>query len=199
MPEEYPSPEKTQAPAPALAALREARYAIAMASVVFALSILIGYSRPEAFSFLMEMLEDLAEQVEGRGFIGTALFIFSNNLKAAAVALLLGSIFGLVPVAHASANGVVIGMVAASMANGKGLLIFAMGLLPHGILEIPAMLLAWGLGIWLGSWPMLGDGRRFSERVSMAARAALHYIVPLLAGAALIEAFLIQLLQRSAS
>ena len=177
-----------------LQTLREARKAIALAAVAFVVSIFIGFANPHVFDALLGVLEELVENIEGKGFAQVALFIFINNLKAAGMALLLGPVFGLIPIFQASANGVLIGIVAAETLASKGSLLIMLAVMPHGAFEIPAVVISWGLGIWLGSWPLLKDGRRMPERIKMAAGVFVRIVVPLLCIAAVIEAAFISTL-----
>ncbi len=181
--------------APSRHALRLARSPIAAITAILATSIIVGISWPDGFSHLLEELEGLAAEIKSRDFIGTVLFIFLNNLKAASVAVVTGPLFGIIPVLQTVANGVIIGVVVQRAAETAGVLMTMLALLPHGIFEIPAMLISWGLGLWLGLWPFNKNNIKFRTRVSMAARAWLRYVVPLLAAAALIEGALISALK----
>ena len=172
-----------------------ARNPIGAVTAVLAVSMIVGLLWPEGFSLLLEELEGLASEIKSRDFIGTVVFIFFNNLKAAAVAVITGPLLGIIPVLQAAANGVIIGVVIRMAAESTGVLTTILGLFPHGIFEIPAMLISWGLGLWLGLWPFNKDNIKFTRRVSMAARAWLRYVVPLLAVAALIEGALISALK----
>jgi stage II sporulation protein M len=79
------------------------------------------------------------------------LFILWNNIRATAIGCALGVIpFLFVPALGAAVNGVAMGLVAAfsgDQALGAGKL--AAGILPHGILELPAVWLADALGLFL--------------------------------------------------
>ena len=64
--------------------------------------------------------------------------------------LLDGILFGLVPLIAVATNAYVLG-VAYLFASGKvGYLKAAKAVLPHGVLEIPAVILAASYGLWLG-------------------------------------------------
>ncbi len=183
-------------------ALVLARTQITAASLIFFSFVLLGlvYSdgpnRSGVFNFLREAIGELASKASGKGFIGITIFIFLNNLKAAFFAVILGPLFGVVPALQAAANGAIIGVVVREAASRTNALTLLVGLLPHGIFEIPAMLISWGLGIWLGLWPfksIRGDGLGFIGRFKMALGALLRIVLPLLAIAALIEGALISI------
>lgn len=83
----------------------------------------------------------------------TAHGILGNNARSAAVSMALGLLpFLFLPAFSLLVNGVVIGGVLAVVAGQQGasvgqLVVF--GLLPHGIFELPAILLAIAAGLWL--------------------------------------------------
>lgn len=74
-----------------------------------------------------------------------------NNLKSCLVAIFMGMIpFLFLPVLSIFINAFVIGVLGAFLnAAGLGLNFFIMGLLPHGILELPALLLSLSMGFYL--------------------------------------------------
>lgn len=126
-------------------------------------------------------------------------FIFLNNAIKSVLVMLLGAFFGLIPLIFLLINGMVLGFVVmVSHEQGENIaeLIFK-GLLPHGILELPAIVIAcaYGMkfgGLVIGSLFSLGAGKR--ER--LAARwehgmkqmlGAAFWIVILLFVAAAIE------------
>ena len=92
-------------------------------------------------------------------------------------------------------NGYVLG-VAYLFASGEvGYLQAAKTVLPHGVLEIPAVIIAAGYGLWLGvtfarriRWRNLVG---FGEQVIHAIRMYFKVAFPLFILAALIETFLI--------
>lgn len=120
------------------------------------------------------------------------LFIFLNNALKALIILLLGILFGLVPSIFIFVNGFAIGMIISVSLQKVGAAKVFLGLAPHGILEIPAILLAAGYGMWLGSvfYRSLKYGEPFKVPFLLALKKYLKVILPLLFLAAIIEAFL---------
>lgn len=176
-------------------ALRLAKKWIITSALILLVSIAIGAANPESFDIFFDALKSLAQEIKEKSFAGITVFIFFNNLKAAAFAVILGPAFALVPTMQATVNGLLIGAVVHKIAATNGIFTVVLGLLPHGVFEIPAMLIAWGLGIWLGLWPFKSTGPRLKERVKLAAMAFLYYVIPLLLGAAIIEGFLISMVR----
>jgi stage II sporulation protein M len=118
--------------------------------------------------------------------------IFLNNLFASTMALLLGVGFGIVPFIVVVMNGLVVGLVVhqAMLAGGPAFVIVA--ILPHGIIELPTVLVCIGVGFRLGHLMILTllgrDGDLGGEL--LAAIRLLRWVVLLLFIAAVIETFI---------
>ncbi|WP_172257374.1 stage II sporulation protein M [Saccharibacillus deserti] len=178
------------------------------ASALFVVAIVLGTLNADGLQrLLMSQLEGL------RGVAGTLedsehvelsffTFIFLNNAIKSLLVILLGAFFGLVPLVFLLLNGMVLGFVV-GLANEQGQnvmeLIF-LGLLPHGIIELPAIVIAcaYGLkfgGLVLGSLFSLGAdkrerlGARWEHGMRQMLNAAI-WIVILLFAAAIIESTL---------
>ncbi len=117
------------------------------------------------------------------------LFIFLNNAIKALLMMLGGILFGIIPVLFVLLNGYAIGVVVSVVIAGSGITSIILGLLPHGFLEIPAVLLAAGYGVWLGErfYRKFSEKKPITPALKIARRAFLHIILPLIAVAALIE------------
>jgi uncharacterized membrane protein SpoIIM required for sporulation len=119
--------------------------------------------------------------------------VTTNNIQVSFTAFALG-LFGVLPGALILAsNGVALGQAAAWMiAAGDGGRFFGL-ILPHGLLELSAIVIAGGAGMALGwAWIAPGDRRRsdaLAEEGRRAAAVVLGLIVTFLA-AGLIEGFL---------
>ena len=139
---------------------------------------------------IKQIISDLAEKTTNMNFFSLAVFIFSNNLKVSLIALFFGFFFGIVPIFLALSNGYVIGYVSKLVVNSEGVGSL-WRLLPHGIFEIPAVLISLGLGMKLGfSFFNLKPDKVFLERIYLSIKS-LIIIVLLLIIAAVIESGLI--------
>lgn len=121
-----------------------------------------------------------------------ALQLFLNNLEACILLFLGGGTFGLVTLFVLSFNGIVIGGIM-EVVRGKtdGLVMFA-AIVPHGIFELPAVLVSAALGLMLGRQVMLeliGQGDAAAQALWLS-RLFVRYVVPFIAFAACIEAFI---------
>lgn len=133
---------------------------------------------------------DLARQEGFELFIS----LFLHNLLIAFILFLSGFFFGLVPLFIIFLNGYVIGLVLEYAAFHHGIAVTLAGIIPHGIFEIPAILMASALGLFFG----VNVFQKFFEKRSIRLRSKLAlggelfilYVIPLLFIAALIESFI---------
>ncbi|HLM84466.1 MAG TPA: stage II sporulation protein M [Candidatus Bathyarchaeia archaeon] len=127
------------------------------------------------------------------------VYIFLNNSVKAFLVVLFGFFFGIVPIFFVFSNANVIGLVLAVFGAREGFLKVVLSLLPHGILEIPAILMASGYGLWLGVrfFRKLRYGEPFGEAFRFAMRKYFTVVFPLLLLAAFIEAYITTFLMRA--
>jgi stage II sporulation protein M len=166
---------------------RRAKTSVYLAIVVFVAGMAAGLLFPSRFEVLLDSLRIIAERLRGKGAGATVIVIFLRNFSAVTFSLLSGALLGIVPVIAAGVNGALAGVVV-SYGVKTGLLAVLGRLLPHGIFELPAIFLSWGMGIWLGAWPLRRDVHEtFWERLRGALIVLFSFIVPLLMIAAVIE------------
>jgi len=79
------------------------------------------------------------------------LLLLANNLRAYAVTMLYGLIpFVRLPALALGVNAVLLGGLAACYAaTDTTMLLYAASLLPHGIFELPALILAFSMGLYI--------------------------------------------------
>lgn len=155
---------------------------------------------PEQAQKIFDAFSELLKQkglVDSNGGI-TASSILENNAGSAAASMALGLLpFAFLPLISLLTNSLVIGGVLAVMA-AKGvsawrLVVF--GLLPHGIFEIPAIILGISAGLWLCLNMCRLALRRPSampleEALPSLLRLYLLIVLPLLIVAAAIEGYI---------
>lgn len=117
---------------------------------VFIASALIGLVFKENLAFIDKLIEKLIAQTMGLNTPEMIFFILQNNLLSSVLSILLGIFLGLFPLFSSITNGIVLGYVLGKTLEVAGILSW-WRLLPHGIFELPAIFISFGLGIKLGS------------------------------------------------
>jgi len=115
-------------------------------------------------------------------------FIFTNNVQSSFLGMMLGIAFGLFPLMALVINGYLLGFVANVSVKTEGIFVL-WRILPHGIFELPAVLISLGLGFRLGS-TLFRRNSSFRFDFFNSLRVFLLIILPLLIIAAIIEGFL---------
>lgn len=166
--------------------------------LLFIFSIFIGYFFPQLFSdYINEMLKQIVEKTKDMDVIKLFLFIFENNLKTSFMGMLLGIAFGFFPLLLSFFNGYILGYVSKGVIENEGALTLTK-LLPHGIFELPAIFISFGLGLKLG-FVLLSNiknkKKEFFSNFASCLKVFIYIIIPLLLIAAAIEASLIFLIK----
>lgn len=143
------------------------------AIILFALGVYAGFVPNETDDILKQTVEtafgNLHDQIaqSDNPTQASILFIFINNVRAILLMMVLGIIFAIMPVISMILNGAIIGFVL-RMLNEAGHslpdLIFK-GLLPHGLLELPAVFIAAGYGIRLGATVIMRISPKMRDRM----------------------------------
>ena len=133
-----------------LSFLYSKRKIIAFCSALFLLSFVLGIIYPGIFPHYQEkLIGDILTGAEDRRLFGLISYIIFTNLKASLLGAFTGLAFGLVPLGLLVLNGYLIGAVTSKVLN-TGIENFLFSFLPHGIFEIPAAIISYTLGIWIG-------------------------------------------------
>jgi uncharacterized membrane protein SpoIIM required for sporulation len=154
-----------------------------------------AYLLPEDFPTIQppEKDEDPAEHVAmQKGQVAAfSAFLFRNNVSVTLVAFALGTTLGIGTAWMMFYNGVITGALMAVFYEAEQLRAFATGILPHGVVEIPAMLIGGAAGFVLAKGMIAARPWPRSEEMARCGREALAVlggILPLLTAAAIIEA-----------
>ncbi|MDD3977591.1 stage II sporulation protein M [Methanomicrobium antiquum] len=171
--------------------------AVAFSLIIFILFAIIG-----VFSLAQneEMAETLIQTLQNEMFafvaddnpLVLAGKLFFNNLEASVLLFIGGATLGLLTIFILMTNGVIIGFVLSYASEKTGYLPILASIIPHGILEIPAFLIAAGLGFLLSEslWTEFkGQGDAAIDAKTLG-RKFIVIVIPLLAFAAFIEAFI---------
>ncbi len=165
---------------------------------LFAFGVL-GYAlggQPQAREF-MESLAATLSPLREMSTAGLMLLIFVNNAVKAGLVVRVGVFLGLPPFIFLATNGLVVGVATYQVAAERGLGFVLAGLVPHGVVEVPALLAATALGLGMGvevsRW-MVRRPSRVRRRLGRSLRIYLFYVAPALALAAAIEVLVTPLL-----
>jgi len=125
-----------------------------------------------------------------------ALQIFINNVQICALIFLGGATFGLLTVFLLMTNGVVIGVLIEVLLRDMSKTALMVGLLPHGIFEIPAVLVSAALGMIVarGLFEEFAGRGNALDSAKAAGRLFVMYVVPFIFIAACVEAFITPLM-----
>lgn len=181
---------------------------ILAAAVIFILAALAGYficsavyrDSPEK---IVEHLEILNGMINDKGVIDeqfniNPVLLFFNNFIAVFIAVGLGLIpFVFLPAITLSMNAVILGVMTAIMcaAGSGGLFEVVIMVLPHGIVELPALVISAALGFKL----CCENSRMFLNRLDVLdlfvvigeiIRVIVLVLLPLLLAAAIIETYI---------
>ncbi|HEY1269438.1 MAG TPA: stage II sporulation protein M [Candidatus Binatia bacterium] len=149
---------------------------------------------PDISSMRREALSEFVSLFKGLPAPLLALAIFLNNAVKTLVVIVAGVFAGILPLVFLLINGYVLGIVFHATVHTEGLWAFVAAVAPHGVLELPAVLLGTSIGLMMGA----GAIRKFikkenielSSQLARGMRFFVTVIVPLLVVSALIEAFI---------
>ena len=119
--------------------------------------------------------------------VGFILSLFLHNLVATYITMCLVTLWGLLPMVTAMANGLILGWIVATSMDGS-LFDAAVLLVPHGLFEWPAMMIAWGVGLWRGAgYRFSADPGTYLQRWKKSNQLFFMTVLPLLLLAAIVE------------
>ncbi len=174
--------------------IKESRNFIYIVLIVFSLFFLLGYfiRVPENIAqLILEFIGELLRRTEGMSYAELTSFIFFNNLQSSFFGMIFGVVFGIFSVMTIVSNGYLLGFVSSSAAQSEGFLIL-WRLFPHGIFELPALIISMGLGLKIGTFIFQKKKMEFLKNYLWnSLRVFLFVIIPLLFIAAIIEGSLI--------
>jgi stage II sporulation protein M len=149
-----------------------------------------GYYLGDSIS--LELLEEVMgglPDLEGFDLVQIFIFIVFNNVTKTFFWMLLGVIGGFPPMFFAVLNGFFIGHFSYNVALDYSLGFIAAALIPHGVIEIPTILLSSAAGMGLG-YALINKLRGRGSLKKEFGKALLLYltkILPLLILAAVLE------------
>jgi stage II sporulation protein M len=131
---------------------------VLVAAFLLGLGITFGLATPAGISDILAedlaALEQLARLLSPYS-IFTAMFIFIKNASALVISFIFSPILCLAPVLSLTVNGWLIGFVSSVAVSQKSLGFLLTGLLPHGIFEIPALILGEAAALSFGAMTII--------------------------------------------
>jgi len=147
---------------------------------------------PQAASQLQELLKQFAHMFRGLPKLQLAAAIFINNSLKTLAVILLGPFLGIAPVIFLVINGAILGAVVPVAISSQGLWPSLMAIIPHGILELPAIFLGTSIGMRLGMHflrRLRGFDTTTISELGYGLRIYFSVILPLLLLAAAVEVY----------
>lgn len=164
-----------------------------VALLFFALVIFVflGLQSNTLNQIILEKLQEIILEFEGLNTFQAIFKIFLNNAFASLTGIILGIFLGIFPVMFILVNSYIVGFVAKMSVEKEGILTL-WKLFPHGVFELPAVIISFALGIRLGMFVLAKNpGKELKERFWKSLKVFLLIVLPLLVIAAIIEGILV--------
>jgi len=177
------------------------RWWIFVAILLFGIGIVFGLAAPAGIASLIS--EDLAALEELSGIlapfkVSTVIFIFIKNALALLLSFALSPIFCLVPILTLSVNGWLLAFVSSMAIQEKSLGFVLAALLPHGIIELPALFIGEAAALSFGAMAIIALFKKEKRNLLFPSlRQNFKYLsiaLALLLPAAIIETYITPLL-----
>ena len=174
-----------------------------IATFLFGIGLLFGLATPAGISLPPEFIAAFKEQIASILALPKfliAIFIFIKNTSALLLSFALSPIFCLVPILALTANGWLIAFVSTAVIKEESLGFLLAALLPHGIFELPALILGQAAALSFGTMVILALIKKERRNLLLPSlKQNLRYLIiacALLLPAAIIETYITPLLLR---
>jgi stage II sporulation protein M len=170
--------------------------AIGLFGIGFAIGLILALIMP--FSIPALLSEDLALIRELAAALGpfkvtTAVFIFFKNVSALLISFMFSPILCLPPIIALAVNGGLISFVSVMVVQEESLGLLLAGLLPHGIFELPALIIGEAAALSFGTMAIIAlISKKRRNQLPPNLKRNLRYLVVafiLLLPAAIIETY----------
>jgi len=178
--------------------LSELKNYIIFSFLIFSFSIFYGYflakNQPESARQIFSELKATYQPFLSLGSFEQFIFIIINNTFTLFLILALAVVFGIVPFLSLFSNGGILGILLYLSEVKFSLTTLFKGILPHGILEIPILILAGAMGLKIGRIAFQKvfkkEKRELKKEIILAFKFFIGYLFPLLILAGVIEVFI---------
>ena len=172
-------------------------------AIAFPILVMLSFTLCTVFPALRDsLLSMVLSSMESMGIVNedgslSALARFSNNLRATVFIMVYGLVpFIQLPALALGVNTMALGVLASwYIAQGYSIVAFLAAVLPHGLAEFPALILAFGVGLYVCGQVTRRLFRRDESALHiwdclvLMSRTLLLVLLPLLAAAAVLEAY----------
>lgn len=172
-------------------------------AIAFPILVMLSFTLCTVFPALRDsLLSMVLSSMESMGIMNedgslSALALFSNNLRATVFIMVYGLVpFIQLPALALGVNTMALGVLASwYIAQGYSIVAFLAAVLPHGLAEFPALILAFGVGLYVCGQVTRRLFRRDESALHiwdclvLISRMLLLVLIPLLAVAAILEAY----------
>jgi len=177
------------------------RWWVLIAICLFCIGIFFGLTAAaDSAGFLNEELITIEElgTVLGPFRVSTAVFIFLKNVSALLLSFIFSPVLCLLPVLALMVNGALLSFISEVILQENSLGFLLSGLLPHGIFELPALIIGGAAALSFGTAVLTVPFRRERRKLLLQnlKQSAWYLVIAciLLVPAAIIETFVTPLL-----
>ncbi len=164
--------------------------------VLFAMFYVIGYvavmTIPDLGSTIVSNFKQEVSPLKQASALGLMLGIFGNNALKCLMVIVLGLAFGIAPALFVLANGLILGIVIGVTVQSTSWLYILVGVVPHGLIELPMVFISSAIGLKLGVDMLLKfikGNVSLSKEIKEALLIYFVWVLPLLFLAAAVETF----------
>jgi stage II sporulation protein M len=170
------------------ATIADARLYIIFSFLLFTFAIVLGFNYLNDSKIINDSLLDSFKNMRTDSYLIFVSSLFFHNITIAYLSLRIGILLGIFPFITIINSGVVIGWLFANFPQNNYLKLFTL-MLPHGVFELPAMFIAWGIGFWRCKLLFIPNYDLISKQnVREIHKIFIFVVFPLLLLAAFIEA-----------
>lgn len=172
------------------------KYYLLAIVLIFAAFYAIGYiavmTVPDMGNMVVSNFRQEVSPLKELSPVGLMLGIFANNALKCLLVMVLGLAFGIAPVLFIVANGLILGIVVGVTMRSTSLLYVLVGVVPHGVIELPMVFISAAIGLKLGVdvlKALLGKKESVVDKLVESLLIYIVWIFPLLFLAAFVETF----------
>lgn len=172
------------------------KYYILAIVLIFAAFYAVGYvavmTVPDVGNTVVSGFKQEVSPLKELTPLGLMLGIFANNAFKCLLVIVLGLALGIAPIIFILANGLILGIVIGVTMKSTSLLYVLVGVVPHGVIELPMVFISAAIGLKLGMdvlRAILGKNVNVVDKLVESLMIFIIWIFPLLFLAAFVETF----------